>query len=248
MPATTPRLSLPYPLASDPDDVPADLLALATALDTVVQTNAETVSTAGGDTITASAAGVIPLVVRGATGQTANLLEARDAAGVVRSSVTENGNLAVGDQAAADAGILSVMARSGAGLPLVVRGAASQTANLSEWQDSAGTVLARVSAAGSITTEQTLQAGPAASLPAGGQVRVAASGATVQGLVVRGAASQTANLAEFQNSAGTVLNAIKSDGTQFITDAVAGAVKGTAVGSIPIQVGGTVRYLNFFQA
>ena len=43
--------------------------------------------------------------------------------------------------------------------PLIVKGAASQTANLQEWQDSAGTVLASVSAAGSIASN-TLSAIP----------------------------------------------------------------------------------------
>lgn len=35
MPASTPKLALPYPVAADPADVPADLLALATRLDTL---------------------------------------------------------------------------------------------------------------------------------------------------------------------------------------------------------------------
>ena len=37
-----------------------------------------------------------------------------------------------------------------ANIGLIVRGAASQTANLQEWQDSAGTVLARIESTGKI--------------------------------------------------------------------------------------------------
>lgn len=111
--------------------------------------------------LTAPSAGVIPLVVKAASGQTANLLEARDSAGVLLARVASNGAFVaeayatVGPGAAGAMGAsgyaLAVLARATNGQGLVVRGLASQTANLAEFQNSAGTVLASVSAAGVFT-------------------------------------------------------------------------------------------------
>lgn len=51
-------------------------------------------------------------------------------------------------------GNVSVLSRAAAILGLVIRGAASQTANLQEWQNNAGTVLSSVSSAGALTIGQ----------------------------------------------------------------------------------------------
>jgi len=112
---------------------------------------------------------------------------------------------------------------------LIIKGVASQTANLQEWQDSAGTVLTSIRSDGRLwagtTTEgyATLQAKTynvgalAASfegITSGTQtvVYIKSIGAAQPGLVIRGATSQTANLQEWQNSAGTVLASINSSG------------------------------------
>lgn len=161
---------------------------------------------------------------------------------------------------------------------LVVQGAASQSANLTEWQDSAGTVVASLSANGSLTSSGVVTANGSLDLnttrvaphlgvvsgiptlflsaglgslearfdnPAGyirtvvqGQVPVVfysnnttffapvnatsitasgsgsftATNASTVGLIVKGAAAQTANLQEWQNSGGTVLANITAAG------------------------------------
>jgi hypothetical protein len=180
-------------------------------------------SLTGGDTITASAAGVIPLVVRGAASQTANLLEARDDAGTRLSSLDRNGTFITGLTASASSYVfggpaagentrIATYAADRKGL--VVRGAASQTANLAEFQNDAGTALLRVSAGGNLITNRgTFLFGSADGNAT--EMFVTAATATQRPLVVRGAASQTANLAEFQNSAGTVLAGVGANGDLF---------------------------------
>ena len=105
-----------------------------------------------------------------------------------------------------------------------IRGAASQTANLQEWQDSAGAVLARITSTGTISGTNGLsatggsitginsQANSIGSAISGVNWAVTAGGATLIPIVAKGAASQTANLQEWQNSAGTVLARIRNDG------------------------------------
>jgi len=131
---------------------------------------------------------------------------------------------------------------------LVVQGIASQTANLQEWQNSAGTVLASVGPTGGLTTNSTGYSNTALSIvnnsstvfeinqygqswnstnstfgnyynTDGGtlpRLSVFTSGAGQKGAIIRGAASQTANLQEWQNSAGTALSYIKPDGSLYV--------------------------------
>jgi len=53
----------------------------------------DVVKKAGGDTVTASAAAVRPLVVKGAVSQTANLFEAQDSAGALVAAILSNGQI-----------------------------------------------------------------------------------------------------------------------------------------------------------
>lgn len=85
MAALTVRLALPYPSASDPDNVPGDLQALAEKVDLVA------VDRRGGDTITASGAAVKPLVIKGAASQTANLAEFQNSSGTVLAGIDAAG-------------------------------------------------------------------------------------------------------------------------------------------------------------
>lgn len=81
-----------------------------------------------------------------------------------------------------------------AALPIVIAKQTSspiQNANMQEWQDSSGNVLAAI--------------GPA------GEISSSASNNSVK-LVIKASSSQSANLAEFQNSSGTSLASIGSSG------------------------------------
>jgi hypothetical protein len=98
---------------------------------------------------------------------------------------------------------------------LVIKGSASQTANLQEWQDSSGAVIASVSAVGRldiVTAQTAARFGADTGTFSKVHVTVASGDTTQRGLVVKGAASQTANLQEWQNSAGTVLTRVDAAG------------------------------------
>jgi hypothetical protein len=150
----------------------------------------------------------------------------------------------------------------------VIQGNATQTANLTEWQNSAGTVLASISAAGNLR----LGAGSVNYLDAtSGNFRIYSgdgslawqSGSTTQAffknatftptsaagipLAVKGAASQTANLQEWQNSAGTILARVNADGT-FGTGYGNGGFKPVVIGTGAFSNYSAMAVTNFFGA
>lgn len=111
--------------------------------------------------ISASSAGAIPLSVRGFSGQTARLFEVQSSGGTTYLYVSNTGsvqcpvNLNVNGTFAANNGatiINGTHSPGGAsGTAIIVKGVASQTGNLQEWQNSSGTALASVSSAGALT-------------------------------------------------------------------------------------------------
>jgi len=197
-----------------------DELALALGDDsnfatTVTNSLAGKVSTSGGSTITASGAGVIPLIAKGAASQTANLQEWQNSAGTVLAKVNSYGDLYStsgrifrgSTDLGANLNILNEFGSKG----IVVRQESGGTANLQEWQNSAGSVRLAVSSYGTLNSytesifNNTLNG-------TGTSVLIKTNNAAGKPLVIQGAASQTANLQEWQNSAGTVLAKINSSG------------------------------------
>ena len=96
--------------------------------------------------------------------------------------------------------------------------------NLTEWQDSAGTVIASVSPSGAFISNSSFLTGGTlrgtGSLIVGGTTAISSvrasiytNSTTTVGLAIQGAASQTANLQEWQTSAGTVIGSMSSTGT-----------------------------------
>ncbi len=146
------------------------------------------------------------VVVRGLLGQTANLAEFQNSAGVAETYINNFGGVQIGRATNFGAFLNVATAGDAASKGLVVRGAASQTANLAEFQDSAGAVVAEVHPVGGI--------GVRAAVSGSGAVSILSSTGfpTLRPLIVRGAVSQSANLVEFQNSAGTALLSIRSNG------------------------------------
>lgn len=191
------------------------------------------VKKAGGDTIAASGAAIVPLTLKTIAGQTANAFEIQDSAGTVVVNSDLFGN--VKGKAFAASGILQagsktldetqqtfVNIETAARKGLVVRGAVTQTGNLSEFQDSAGTVLASVDNVGAFrgnafAASGLLQAGTS-TLDDTQQALVSIGSDGRKGLVVRGASAQAANLAEFQNSAGAVLARLTSAGRLVVNE------------------------------
>jgi hypothetical protein len=161
----------------------------------------------------ASASGNPVAILRGAVGQTADSLQIQDSNGTTLSAFNSIGFLKIGTPIG---GVIAVNNSVASNRPLVIQGAASQSANLTEWLNSAGTILAKMGNSGRLDVFQlgSTASGQAILAPGsdtGGFVLTTANAAN-KGLVVRGFTSQTANLQEWQNSAGSVLTRIDSGG------------------------------------
>jgi hypothetical protein len=157
----------------------------------------------GAQVINTGAVGTIGLQVNTPASPT-NHMQVWSLNGSYRSVIDKNGFLSVGGSTAL--GNITSYAFGASQIPLVLRGAASQSANLQQWQNSAGTVRAFVNASGDFQ---------APAIVATYSNSVTAGGAAVVPMTVKGAASQTANLQEWQNSAGSVLASMASGGDFF---------------------------------
>jgi hypothetical protein len=192
--------------------------------------------------IVAGAATTVGAVIRGAASQTANLQEWQNSAGTQLTVIDNAGFLKVGNTGTG--GQVAITATAAGNRPLVLKGAASQTANLTEWQDSAGTVLASIGSGGALNVNTSgtgvlnlgdgqISKGPGSGFTFNSGLNNVTSlgvgttalntepfrvyfGAATYKTVIRGAASQTANLTEWQNSAGTIQSRITSSGA-FVT-------------------------------
>lgn len=226
----------------------------------------------------AGSATSVPFAVQAAPGQTANLFEAKnDVAGnmtVISSKGTlASGSFSLAPPADTTATYTAQFLSLGAAKPVVkVMGAASQTANLTEWQDSTGVIVARISSSGGLVTNRGLYSGGADTY-AGSQSALAVTALTTGNavVVVRGLASQTGNLIEWQNSAGIVVASVGNSGSivgnniqanifENLNPAATGTLPfmslggafftsgGThsLIGYVPINVGGTIRYLGVY--
>lgn len=141
------------------------------------------------------------------------------------------------------------VANTGTTVPEVVKGAASQTANLTEWRKSDGTVLASIDNAGYaiVSGIKTHAAGVGSTiLDAGystiGVICTAGSSAAVA-LIAKGVNSQSANLQEWQNFGGTALASISKDGELEETTAGKGIILKSPDGTryrITVANGGTL--------
>ncbi len=120
---------------------------------------------------------------------------------------------------------------------LVVKGMASQSGDLQQWQNSGGTVLAKVQANGVFVSTAGISAPGVtvsgkyfahdtgvgsylATLGPANEVQINTRAAANLGLAVQGSASQTANLQEWQNSAGAVLSRVDALGNHAIGSGV----------------------------
>jgi hypothetical protein len=206
-------------------------------LTNIAQRNTANAFTVGGHVITNASAGVIPLIVKGASGQSANMLEIQSSVGTVLArfastgqllapsivgtafQITSGGVFSNGSTSAPASTQAYFLTTSATNVGAVIRGAASQTANLQEWQNSAGSLVANMSPAGTLVlygsgiTSGDHRVGTATYYSA--SLNVSARSATEIGAVVRGFTSQSANLQEWQNSAGTVRAKVDSSGNIF---------------------------------
>lgn len=185
----------------------------------------------GNLTSTTSGAATVNLIVKGFASQTADLQQWQNSAGTVLARIASNGDflstVTIGAPYFSDgtatrpyidftvANKMIAQARNAAYVAWTVRGAASQTANLQEWQNSSGTVQASIAANGDLTNNGIYTVYGrfgAATFTDAAALRVNGYSTSVPTAVIRAIASQTANLQEWQNSAGTVLARITSGG------------------------------------
>jgi hypothetical protein len=154
-----------------------------------------------------------------------NLQEWQNSAGTVITRVRPDGQIGIGSTLITGTNFFVNNSISTTNVVVTIRGAASQTANLQEWQNSAGTTLASINSAGTARLPIITDVAGTGSLIYMNASNVEINTRSVGniGLIVSGVASQSANLQEWRNSASTVLSAIdtagnftKGDGDQLV--------------------------------
>lgn len=112
----------------------------------------------GSQIINSSITTETPLIINGITSQSANLQEWRNATGTAQSLINSSGNFFVGSTQSnyTTTTQVGVKARAAGQIPLSIQAAASQTADLQQWQNSDGTVLAEIDSAGALTTPRVI--------------------------------------------------------------------------------------------
>lgn len=173
----------------------------------------------------------IPLIVKGMASQSGHLQQWQDSSAAVLASITSAGHVTTNTGAGFVGPSLqyetftgpwlflntlsvTVQNRTTVGnIPFVVKGMASQSGDLQQWQDDSGTSLSYVKSDGRISIDF---GGPFhATVDAGLYVRPRALNAASIPIAVRGAAAQTADLQQWQNSGGSVLAFVGASGGIF---------------------------------
>jgi hypothetical protein len=128
--------------------------------------------------------------------------------------------------------------------PLTVRSVASQTAPLQSWQNSSSTNVANMSTGGAMGLAGYLSVG---STTVGATVASSINiiNSSHKGIVVRAANSQTANIQEWQDSAGSVLLSVSSAGALSSTSSITASGNISTSGNISatsnITAGGSIK-------
>jgi hypothetical protein len=203
--------------------------AVGIDLSLIAQDNVANVFTVGGQVINNNAVGTVPLRINAIAGQTANIFEVSSGTGTNYVTVNPAGSLTFGGNSGSflsgPNGRVNVQL-AGDNVGLTVRGFTTQTADLVKIQNNAGTDLLYATPTGDWWVT-----GAVRSLfhtnknNTGGYLNYSSNSpmfeqriTTEVGLRVRGAASQTANLQEWQNSAGTNLAVISQGGVLRLTN------------------------------
>jgi hypothetical protein len=210
---------------------PADTRIVSTGL----SVGATSVAPSAQLQVTNNVAGTTAMIVKGATSQTADLTQWQITGGTVRARIDAYGTFQNGTASGYGAWI-NVQPAQASDKGIIVRGATSQSANLQEWQNSSGNVLASIGSNGSINTVERVTASNgisvfnASSFGAPGTllpftydsiVNISTLYATSPGLVIRGVDSQTADLQQWRNISGSVIAKVDSTGAMFTTTAAA---------------------------
>lgn len=169
------------------------------------------VSKAGGSTILASGAAVVPLVLKAAAAQSAFMLDVQDSTGASMARIGQKGTLLLSPTDTSHGPLAQFTNSNPAAVSVAVKGAAAQSFDLQQWLSSASAVLAKVDASGYLTTGQAA-VGAGVTGVAWLNVVSPASGVASPLAVFRGGASQTGNLTEWRDSTNAVLGSVNSGG------------------------------------
>ena len=195
--------------------------------------------------------------------QTSDLWQLQDGDSNIITHANKEGKIAIGSSTA-PAAMLDIYADDAAEVGLIIRGAASQTANLSEWQNSSGTVLSKIKKYGGLdvsyttgtTSEhaltfltQTNNSGTIAEIRGiSGQMNYSgsgtisnASGAFIRGLIT-GAAPAGANISALDTQVTTNLTA--SSVTALKITAWGNAGTGTLTNAFGLNIPTTLNSLS----
>jgi len=183
----------------------------------------------------------VPLIVRGMAAQSGDLVQAQDSAAAVKFAVRADGSYyGVGAMTNATntntyvaftSGALQVINRDNvANVPLIAKGMAGQTGSHFQVQNSAGSVLAHIDAGGNMFAASYINGSNT-----GPYLQVAASSVTVVNrttvgnvpLIVKGMASQSGSLQEWQDGAGVTQTRLSGAGSLFL-----GATLQASIGAI----------------
>jgi hypothetical protein len=96
-------------------------------------------------------------------------------------------------------------------VPITVRGVSAQSENLQRWQNNSATNLAIIFANGAISSNSYLNIG-STTQSTSTAANVVIGNAAHKGVTIRSASVQTANIQEWQNSSGTAISWVDSDG------------------------------------
>ena len=221
-------------------------------------------------------ASIVGQVIRGYTSQSADLQQWQDSSGTVAARINSNGSFILSrslytsaslgvwasvnsDPVGGSTGIgLNVAAYNATSKGIVITGSASQTANLQEWQDSSGGNQASMTSYGKLFSNYLqsnygILTGQATYTGGYNFISNPSFATNSTTFIVKGVASQTANLQELQNNAGTILASVSSSGNQLVGSATqAGKVyntnsSGTESVTSPLTVRGTATGQNLIE-
>jgi len=207
--------------------------------------------TVGGHTITSEAVGVKPLILKGFVSQTADLLQLQDSSGTSYLTMTAFGGISSNLS-----GIYPARLSIGAGQSTVIvsafRGVSAQTADLTQWQAQAATVLGGRNAVAQIysgsTTPITSSVGGATTAASGTGTTATLTMTSATNLAVGDIIVVAGVTPTGYNTTGAVVTAVSNTSTFTVSYAntttgsqtVAGTVSTPAQASITARSAGTV--------
>lgn len=177
--------------------------------------------TASPNIIVPQSVSTVPLTIRAIASQTSALQNWQNSSSTNVATLSTAGSLglagylSLGSTTISSTIGLSLNIINSAHRGITVRAATSQTANLQEWQNNSSTALSIIGPNGSFATSGYLSSG-STTLPSTVAISAIIASAAHKGITVRSATSQTANLQEWQNDAGTALSWVTAEGRLYV--------------------------------